>query len=99
METNDGRYGHFFKGLLVGGFLGGLAGLLFAPKSGKELRGDIRETREKTFGEAKEILGKTSQQISETRQRAKRILSFIKKEKGESAPRYAEPVEEFVGEA
>jgi gas vesicle protein len=98
MEKNDAKYYHFFKALLIGGALGGLAGLLFAPKSGKELRGDIRETREKAFGEAKEILGRTSQQISETRQRAKRILSCIK-EKGESAPRYAEPVEEFVGEA
>jgi gas vesicle protein len=98
METIDRRYGHFFKGLLVGGFLGGLAGLLFAPRSGKELRGDITETREKAFKEGKEILGKTSQQISETRQRARRILSRIK-EKGESAPRYAERVEESVGEA
>ncbi len=98
METNDRRYGHFFKGLFVGGFLGGLASLLFAPKSGKELRGDIRETREKAFGEAKGILERTGQQISETRQRAKGILSCIK-QKGEGAPRYAEPVEEFVGEA
>jgi gas vesicle protein len=98
METNDRRYGHFFKGLLFGGFLGGLAGLLFAPRSGKELRGDIRETGEKTFEEAKGVLGKTSQQISETRQRAKRILSCIK-EKGEGAPRYTESVEEFIGEA
>jgi len=97
METSRG-YDYFFKGLLIGGFLGGLAGLLVAPKSGKELRGDIRETGEKTFKEAKEVLGKTSQQISETRQRAKRILSRIR-EKGETAPRYAEPVEEFVGEA
>ena len=98
METTDRKYGHFFKGLLFGGFLGGLAGLLFAPKSGRELRGDVRETGDKTFGEAKGILGRTSQQISETRQRAKRILSCIK-EKGESAPRYGESGEEFVGEA
>jgi len=98
METNDRRYGHLFKGLLVGGFLGGLAGLLFAPKSGKELRGDIRETQEKAFKEAKGVLERTSQQISETRERAKHILSCIK-EKGESAPRYTESVEEFVGEA
>ena len=98
METNDRRYGHFFKGLLVGGFWGGLAGLFYAPKSGKELRADIKETREKASKEAKEILGKASQQISETRQRVKHILSFIK-QKGEAAPRYDEPVEEFVGEA
>jgi len=98
METNDKRYGYFSKGLLVGGFLGGLTSLFFAPKSGRELRGDIRETGEKTFKEAKEILGKTNQEICETRQRAKRILSCIK-QKGGSAPRYAGPVEEFVGEA
>ena len=98
METNDKRYGYFSKGLFVGGFLGGLTGLFFAPKSGKELRGGIRETGEKAFKEAGGILGKTSQQICETRQRAKRILSCIN-EKGESAPRHTESVEEFVGEA
>ncbi len=63
------------------------------------MRADIRETREKAFREAKEMLGKTSHQFSEVRQRAKHILSFIK-QKGETAPRYdAESAEEFVGEA
>jgi gas vesicle protein len=98
METNDKRHGHFLKGLLVGGFLGGLASLLFAPKSGKELRGEIRETGEKAFGDAKGMVDRTNRQISETRQRAKDILSCIR-EKGESTPRHAESVEEFVGEA
>jgi gas vesicle protein len=99
METNDRRYGHFFKGLLVGGFLGGLAGLLFAPKSGKELRADIKETKEKASREAKEMLGKTSHQFSEVGQKAKHILSFTK-QKGEAAPRYdAESIEESAGEA
>jgi gas vesicle protein len=99
METNDIKFGHFFRGLLVGGFLGGLAGLFFAPKSGKELRADIKETREKASKETKEILGKASHQFSEVGQRAKHILSLIK-QKGEAAPRYdAESIEEFVGEA
>lgn len=38
MEQND-----FIKGALVGGVLGGVAALLMAPKSGKDLRDDISE--------------------------------------------------------
>ena len=76
MITSEKEHNHFFTGLLIGGIVGGLASLLLAPISGKELGADIKETREK----------------------AKRILCGIK-EKGDSAPRYAEPVEESVGEA
>ncbi|MBU9714684.1 YtxH domain-containing protein [Evansella tamaricis] len=38
MNTKD-----FFIGTLIGGFVGAAAALLFAPKSGKELRHDINE--------------------------------------------------------
>ena len=44
------------------------------------------------------MLGKASHQVSEARQGARHIVSCIR-EKGESAPRYAESVEEFLGEA
>jgi gas vesicle protein len=99
MEKNEAKYNYFFKALLLGGALGSLAGLLFAPKSGKELRADITETRERAFREAKEMLGKASHQFSEVRQRAKHILPFVK-QKGGTAPRYdVESAEEFVGEA
>ena len=43
MEEQGKSQVHFFKGLLIGGALGALAGILFAPKSGKKLRSDIRE--------------------------------------------------------
>lgn len=43
MAEHEKPQGHFFKGLLMGGALGALAGILFAPKSGKELRSDIKE--------------------------------------------------------
>ena len=42
MGTN-GKNGFFVKGLIIGGVSGALAGLLFAPKSGKKLRADIKE--------------------------------------------------------
>jgi len=33
----------FLGGLLLGGLVGGLAGLLFAPKAGRKLRADLKE--------------------------------------------------------
>ncbi len=32
---------NWFKGLLLGGILGGIAGILFAPKSGEDMRRDL----------------------------------------------------------
>ena len=43
MAEHEKPQGHFFMGFLISGFLGALAGILFAPKSGKELRSDIKE--------------------------------------------------------
>jgi len=43
MEEQGKSQVHFFKGLLIGGALGALAGVLFAPKSGKKLRSEYQE--------------------------------------------------------
>ena len=84
---------------MIGGIVGGLASLLLAPKSGKELGADIKETGERDLGETKAMFGKASHQVSEARQGARHILSFIK-QKGATAPRYdVESAEEYVGEA
>ena len=102
METRDRKYYRFTTGLLIGSALGGLAGLLFAPKSGRELRAGIKTAGEQTFEEAKGFIGKANRRVSETRQKARNIWSCIR-EGGETAPQYeaesAESVEEFVGEA
>lgn len=54
---------NFFIGTLVGGIVGSIAALLFAPKSGKELREDISEqvqnVSEKTAEIATTITSKT----------------------------------------
>jgi gas vesicle protein len=99
METTGRKYYRFMTGLLIGSAMGGLAGLLFAPKSGRELRADIRTAGEKTFKETKDFIGKANRRASETRQKARNIWSCIR-ERGEAAPRYgAESAEEFAGEA
>jgi len=40
----SGKNGDFLKGLLIGGLIGAIAGILYAPKSGKETREDIART-------------------------------------------------------
>ena len=43
MEDHEDHKDHFGKGLLVGGLIGVVAMLLYAPKSGKELRTDLKK--------------------------------------------------------
>ena len=45
METKRTKFrpGRILGGLFLGGLVGGLAGLLFAPKAGRQLRADIKE--------------------------------------------------------
>ena len=58
---------HFLWGFLIGGMMGALAGLFFAPKSGKELRSELREKGSEAFEDAKQF-------YSEARGKAKAIL-------------------------
>ncbi len=40
---------NLLKGLVIGSLVGAAAGIVFAPKPGRELRSDIRGKREKVF--------------------------------------------------
>ncbi len=51
----NGNNGYFLKGLLIGSLGGALAGLLLAPKSGKELREDIKEKGSDALNGTKEF--------------------------------------------
>lgn len=48
------RNGDLLKGLLIGGLIGAVVGILFAPKSGKETREDIARTAEDLLLRAKD---------------------------------------------
>jgi gas vesicle protein len=43
----------FFKGFLLGGIIGAVAGVLLAPKSGKETREELGEEAEKLYTQTK----------------------------------------------
>lgn len=60
-----------YRGILAGSVFGALAGVLFAPKSGKELRSDISEKGREVFGEGREF-------YFDTRKRAKKVLKEAK---------------------
>ena len=49
MELGKGRNSSSLKKLLIGGALGGVAGLLFAPKSGREIRAGIKTTGQRSL--------------------------------------------------
>ena len=88
----------FFKGFFFGGIVGAVAALLFAPKTGKELREELRkcstemrdDTEEKlelTLKKAEEILAETKKKLEEYRKEAE---SGVKDMKDSAASTYTD---------
>jgi gas vesicle protein len=99
MESVRSDRGLFLRGLLIGSLAGGVAALLLIPKSGKELRSELKGK----VDEAQALLRKTTEQVKELKKEADRQLSearlrFKQIFKGEeSAPEYTKS--EMEGEA
>lgn len=86
--SSEGK--EYLKGLMVGSILGGAVGaiiaLLFAPKSGKELRHDIAEKTNELYQKASnyfaDVQQKVDQEVWETvnegKQRAQNIIESAK---------------------
>jgi gas vesicle protein len=80
MAEHEVPQGHFFMGLLIGGALGALAGIFFAPKSGKELRSDIKEKGSEVLKDAKGIYADASTKAKEIIKEARHQAEELKKE-------------------
>ncbi len=65
-------------GFLAGGAVGALMALLYAPKSGRELRSDIREKADEYMDEAEKYIseaqGKAKELINEGKKRGEKII-------------------------
>jgi len=82
---------HLFMGLLIGSALGALAGILFAPKPGKELRSDIKE-------KGKDVLKDTKDIYADVDSRAKKIIGAVKRQANELKKEAEDTGEKIAGE-
>jgi len=64
-QVQSGGTSTFLKGALVGGLLGAAAALLFAPKSGRELRGDLSGTISTMTDKSKELASTLGEKASD----------------------------------
>jgi gas vesicle protein len=85
--TMDRQNTGFLKGLIIGAIAGGAVGalvaLLYAPKSGRELRADIREKADDFMGNAEEYLSRAKesagQMVSEAKRRSEDLITDAKR--------------------
>lgn len=82
MDENNGFGKGLLIGLLTGAAVGTIIALLYAPKSGKELRGDIRRKGEDFIDEAENMFAKAkdkaSQIINDGKKKSEKIVSDAK---------------------
>ena len=83
MAENNGTLRGFVAGLFTGGVIGASLALLYAPKSGKELRADLKEKADHLIDDADEYLqaaqAKAGQIVSEAKKRSDQLITDAKK--------------------
>ena len=87
--------------LLIGGGIGAILALLFAPKSGEELRGDIADATRKGIDRSREAAQQLSDRAGEyyesTRERASELYSHAAEKVGEVAKSAREAASQKTG--
>jgi gas vesicle protein len=82
MAENNGTLRGFIAGLFAGGVIGASLALLYAPKSGKEFRADLKEKADHLIEDADEYLqaaqAKAGQIVSEAKKRSDQLISNAK---------------------
>lgn len=89
---------HLFMGLLIGGALGALAGIFFAPKSGKELRSDIKEKGRDFLKDAKEIYADAGTKVKDIIEEVRHQAKELKKEGEATGENIAGEVQEKIAQ-
>ncbi|OPY05154.1 MAG: YtxH-like protein [Syntrophaceae bacterium PtaB.Bin038] len=87
---SDNRCGDWLKGLLIGGLVGVVVGLLYAPKSG-------RETRDELSDKAKDIAGKLKEEYDVAFEKSKSAYENLLKKLKEVEARAERKAREIEG--
>lgn len=89
-ERTKARPGHILGGLLLGGLVGVLAGLIFAPKAGRELRADMKEKGIEAKRMYDESVVKAKTIIDDARNRAGELIKEAERQLSEARVRAKE---------
>lgn len=68
---------YMLAGFGLGAIVGSVAGLLFAPKEGKELREDVANKAKEVGGKAKELKEKTEGWVNEQRNKRASLAAAV----------------------
>ena len=98
MEEYEKTKFYFLKGLLIGGAVGALVGILFAPKSGKELRSDIQKKGNKIIKDGKEIYADASIKAKELFEEVKHQAKDLKRDAEDAGEKISDEVHEKIGQ-
>jgi gas vesicle protein len=77
MRDNDSKVKTFLLGALIGGAVGAVTALLFAPKSGRELRRDIVDGTTDIYDKATDFVSNT---IQESKSKAQNLIYAAKRQ-------------------
>jgi len=89
----------FLTGLVLGGLAGAITALLLAPKSGKELRSDIRRRSEELYTKARELFENTGEEVSDIVNEARHRAQSVVQTAREQAHAIVKEVEQAIQEA
>jgi gas vesicle protein len=88
-----------FWGFLAGSVVGGITALLFAPKSGKELRSDIRDKAEDFLDDAEQFMEKAKDKANEIINDGKKKSERLVIEARQKVDSLIEDAEQILSEA
>ncbi len=83
-EETKSRSGRVLGGFILGGLIGGLAGLIFAPKAGRELRADIKEKGIEAKKMYDDSVVKAKNLIDDARNRASELIKEAERQLSEA---------------
>jgi gas vesicle protein len=82
MSQENGYVKGLFIGLLTGGAIGAIVALLYAPKSGKELRNDIKNKTDEYYDETEKFIAeakvKAKDMMNEGKKRSEQLIANAK---------------------